>query len=305
MLSLKVAEQIQPAEMLQGSWWIGWIAIAVLPLPVLICRNLLPAWAFMWVLCFAIFLSLKWLTWWRARARVAHTAYRSVAYLLAWPGMDASTFLDASQRVAPPLPVTWLRAALRTALGGIFLWVVPRTLEPSEPLLRGWLGMVGLILLLHFGTFEILTLLWQSRGVNARPIMSAPLRSSSLGEFWGRRWNLGFRQLAHELIFRRLNRSFGATTASLFVFLVSGLIHDLVISMPARAGYGLPTIYFMLQGTGVTIEHSRFGSQLGLGHGWRGWLYMAGFIVGPVFWLFHPPFISRVILPFMQAIRAL
>ena len=101
--------------------------------------------------------------------------------------------------------------------------------------------------------------LWQSVGVNAKAIMSAPLRSTSLGEFWGKRWNLGFRQLAHELIFRPLHRSLGADAAGFLVFVASGLIHDLVISLPARGGYGLPTIYFLLQGTGMTIEHSRFG----------------------------------------------
>jgi D-alanyl-lipoteichoic acid acyltransferase DltB (MBOAT superfamily) len=67
--------------------------------------------------------------------------------------------------------------------------------------------MVGLILLLHFGTFQIVGLVWQSIGVQATPIMSAPLRSTSLTEFWGKRWNLGFRQLAHELIFRPLHRA--------------------------------------------------------------------------------------------------
>jgi hypothetical protein len=100
--------------------------------------------------------------------------------------------------------------------------------------LRGWFGMVGLILLLHFGTFQILGLVWQSVGVKATPIMSAPLRSTSLGEFWGKRWNLGFRQLGHELIFRPLCRRLGADVAGFFVFVVSGLIHDLVISLPAR-----------------------------------------------------------------------
>ena len=63
--------------------------------------------------------------------------------------------------------------------------------------------MVGLILILHFGSFQIVALLWQTLGVKAEPIMSALLHSTSLTEFWGTRWNLGFRQLAHELIFRR------------------------------------------------------------------------------------------------------
>lgn len=165
--------------------------------------------------------------------------------------------------------------------------------------------MVGLILILHFGTFQIFSLLWRSLGVKAEPIMSAPLRSASLADFWGKRWNLGFRQLAHELIFRPLHRRLGANMAGFLVFAVSGLIHDLVISVPARGGYGLPTLYFLLQGVGVTVERSPLGRRFGLGWGVRGRCFMAVLLVVPVFWLFHPWFVMRVILPFMRAIYAL
>ena len=304
-MSLSETKEIESAEAVQGSSWIGWLPLPVLPLSAVAFRNVLPPWAFMWVLALAIYFSLKWLTWWRARTRIAHATWRSAAYLLAWPGMDAEVFLDASRRVPPPLPTTWLWAIIETILGAILLWVVARSVPQGEPLLRGWLGMLGLILLLHFGSFQIVGLLWQGFGVDAKPIMSAPLRSTSLSEFWGKRWNLGFRQLAHELIFRPLHRTLGAATAGFLVFVASGLIHDLVISLPARAGYGLPTAYFVLQGAGMTVEHSEFGKRLGLGHGVRGWSFMALFLAGPAFWLFHPWFVLRVILPFMQAIHAL
>ena len=204
-----------------------------------------------------------------------------------------------------PRPAAWLWAILETALGAILLWVVAGSLPQGTPLLRGWIGMLGLILLLHFGIFQIVSLLWQSMGVKAEPIMSAPLRSVSLGEFWGKRWNLGFRQLAHELIFRPLHRSVGAVTAGFVVFVASGLIHDLAISLPARGGYGLPTFYFVLQGIGMTIERSRFGQCLGLGRGMRGWCFMVVFLAAPVFLLFHPWSVVRVIVPFMQAVHAL
>lgn len=259
----------------------------------------------MWILSFAIYFSLKWLTWWKARSRTPHAAWRSVAYLLAWPGMDADAFLDDSLRVASPAVWAWLGAMLETVLGAILFWVVARSIPPAQALLRGWVGMVGIVLLLHFGIFQIAAFVWQSFGVKAEPIMSAPLRSTSLTEFWGRRWNLGFRQFAHELIFRPLYRKLGVETAAFLVFVVSGLIHDLVISLPARGGYGLPTLYFLLQGVGASVEHSRFGRWLGLGHGVRGWCFTVAFLVVPVGGLFHPWFVLRVILPFMRAIHAL
>jgi hypothetical protein len=259
----------------------------------------------MWILSFTIYLSLKWLTWWKARSHVAHPAWRSVAYLLAWPGMDADVFLDVSQRGRPPARATWLWAIFETILGATLLWVVARSIPQEQSLIRGWVGMAGLILLLHFGSFQLVALVWQSLGVKAEPIMSAPLRSGSLGEFWGKRWNLGFRQLAHELIFRPLYRPLGPDAAGFLVFTASGLIHDLVISLPARGGYGLPTLYFLIQGAGVAVERSRFGKRLGLGRGVRGWCFMVVLLSVPAFGLFHPWFVMHVILPFMQAIHAL
>ena len=192
-----------------------------------------------------------------------------------------------------------------TALGTVLLWAIARTVPEKADLLRGWIGMLGLILLLHFGSFQLLSLFWRSVGVDAQPIMSAPLRSTSLGEFWGKRWNLGFSQLAQSLIFRPLHRTWGPQLTGFFVFVVSGFIHDAVISLPAGGAYGLPTVYFMIQGAGVVVERSSLGRHLGLRQNIRGWLFMAVFTAGPAFWLFHPPFIRHVILPFMQAIGAL
>ena len=165
--------------------------------------------------------------------------------------------------------------------------------------------MVGIILLLHFGTFRLVALFWQNFGINAIPIMQAPLRARSLSEFWGKRWNLGFRQLSYDLIFGPLHRSWGVGIAGFLAFLVSGLIHDLVISVPARGGYGLPTLYFALQGLGVAIERSSFGKASGLRGGLWGWLFMGIFTLSPIPLLFHQPFVLHVIIPFMEAIHAL
>jgi len=282
----------------------GWIPLFVLPATAVAFGRLLPPWAFMWVLSFAIFFSLKWLTWWQARAHTAHRAWRSLAYLLAWPGMDAEAFLDPAQRGSSAAASRWVAPAFKTGLGILLLWVMARAIPQREPLLRGWTGLVGIILILHFGSFEMIALLWQHLGINAEPIMRAPLGSTSLAEFWGKRWNLGFRQLAHELIFRPAYRRVGVGTAGFLVFLVSGLIHDLVISVPAGGGYGLPTLYFAIQGVGVSIERSGFGKSLGLADCVRGWCFMSIFLLAPVFWLFHPWFVMRVILPLMRVIHA-
>jgi len=259
----------------------------------------------MWALSFSIFAGLKWMTWWTARSRVAHSANRSLAYLLAWPGMDAETFLSADKPAVQPSARDWLWAGLKTAVGAALLWMVARRVPEPQALLRGWIGLFGLIFLLHFGSFHLIALFWQTKGISAEPIMAKPILSRTLSEFWGKRWNLGFRQLAHDLIFRPLHRRIGVAAAGLLVFVASGLIHDLVISLPARGGYGLPTGYFILQGLGVTLERSALGRRLGLQQGATAWIFMLIVTAAPAFWLFHPPFVLRVILPFMRAVHAL
>jgi Membrane bound O-acyl transferase family len=289
----------------KGTVWIEALPLLVFPVLVIALRTRMPAWLFMWALSFAIFAGLKWMTWWKARMRVAHSAARSVAYLVAWPGMDAETFLDADKHPIKPTAQDWLWATFKTALGVALLWMVARRVPEQQNLLRGWIGLFGLIFLLHFGSFHLVALFLQAVGIAADPIMSKPVLSKTLSEFWGKRWNLGFRQLAHDLIFSPLYKRTGVAAAGLLVFVASGLIHDLVISLPARGGYGLPTGYFILQGLGVMLERSTVGRRLGLQKGPTAWIFLLIVTAAPAFWLFHPAFVLRVILPFMRAIHAL
>ena len=245
------------------------------------------------------------MTWWNARQTGFCSWRRSMSYLLAWPGMDAGTFLDSNARVTKPRAAQWLAAFGKTALGFVLLWVVARRVPVELLLLRGWIGLFGLIFLLHFGSFHLIALFWQAVGINAQPIMSRPLLSRSLSDFWGKRWNLGFRQLAHEFVFVPLHRRLGAAATGFLVFVLSGLIHDLVISLPARGGYGLPTAYFAVQGFGVAVERSVPGRRLGLQNGVLARIFAFVVTAGPAFWLFHPPFVLRVIVPFMKAIHCL
>lgn len=265
----------------------------------------MPPWAFMWSLAIAIYASLKWASWWRSPIREQAAIGRSIGYVIAWPGMDAESFLDTNRQVETPALQEWVWAVCKTALGGVLLWMVARQVPLDWPLLQAWVGLIGMVLLAHFGSFHVISLVWRRMGVDAQPIMAAPLTSTSLSEFWGRRWNLGFRQLGHELIFQPLHRRMGAGGAGFLVFVASGLIHDFVISLPAGGGYGLPTGYFLLQGAGVALERSGWGRRAGLRGGMRGWCFMALFTATPAFWLFHPPFLRNVVLPFMHVVRAL
>jgi Membrane bound O-acyl transferase family len=285
--------------------WVGWVPLIALPAGACALRARVTAWGFMWLLSFVIFWGCKFETWYRARASGARGgAGRNLGYLFLWPGMDAASFLEARGAAAMPGWEDWVSAWAKTIAGAACLWaIVPRAMHVNA-LLGGWAGMLGIILMLHFGTFHLVALGWQAAGVNAPPIMQSPLSAQSLSEFWGRRWNLGFRQLTHGFVFNPLRRRFGLMPATLAAFLVSGLIHDFVISFPARGGYGLPTAYFVGQGIGVLVEKSALGRRLGIREGFRGWLFVLGCVGGPAFWLFHPVFVTRVVVPFLGAMGA-
>jgi alginate O-acetyltransferase complex protein AlgI len=285
--------------------WTAYFPLIILTSGVVVVRNWMPAWAFMWALAIVIYASLKWASWWRSPPRFESPVTRSVGYLLAWPGMDADSFLATGRNVAAPPIREWAWAIGKTVIGASLLWVIARRVPGEWPLRQAWVSLVGMVLLAHFGGFHLIALLWRRAGVDAVPIMDRPLLSASLSEFWGRRWNLGFRQLGHEWIFRPLHREIGVARAGFLVFVLSGLIHDLVISVPARGGYGLPTGYFVLQGAGVALERSEIGRRLGLRGGVNGWVFMAVLTAGPVFWLFHPPFLRNVVQPFMRVIHAI
>ena len=284
--------------------WCDYGPIVTLPVAVLVLTPAaLPRWAFMWMLAGALVVGCKWLTW-RQTPVEGVPWWCHIGYLCFWPGMDAPTFLrspSVQTHLRPPI-YEWAVAFTKCILGGILFWFVPRFVLPEQVIVFGWVGMVGLVLMLHFGLFHVLSCAWRTVGVEARPLMDRPLTSSSVREFWGRRWNTAFRDLTHRFIFRPLNARLGPRWALLVGFLISGLIHEAVISVPAHGGYGLPTLFFLLQAGAISIERSRFGKRLGLGRGWRGWTFTMLVLMLPVYGLFHPPFVTRIIVPFMRAV---
>ena len=121
---------------------------------------------------------------------------------------------------------------------------------------------------------------------------------------WARRWNTAFRDLTHRFLFRPLAARFGPRWAVAAGFAFSGVVHDAVISLPAGGGYGGPTLFFLVQVPALLAERSRLGRALGLGRSGRGRMLTAVVLVGPAYWLFHPPFVQNVVVPFLRAIGA-
>jgi len=282
--------------------WIGWLPVAILPALALWWGAGYPGWVLMWMIALAIGAGCKWLTWWTDGRPSNAAPVRQWAYLVAWPGMNAREFLDCTIIPPPPARKEWIGAGSLTVTGAVMIWVMARRI-PAD-LVAGWVGLAGIAFLLHFGSFRLLSLAWKSAGVSAQPLMRAPLLATSVAEFWNSRWNVAFTELVGRYVFGPTVRRWGSAVSCLIVFLLSGLIHELVISVPARGGFGLPTGYFMAQGGAVLFERSRFGRRVGLRRGWRGRAFTVAMTAGPAFWLFNPTFIRNVILPMLHAIGA-
>ena len=111
---------------------------------------------------------------------------------------------------------------------------------------------------------------------------------------------LAFRDITHRFLFRPFTAWWHARAGLAAVFLFSGLVHDLVISLPAGGGYGLPTLYFVIQGGALLAERTKWAKRVGLGEGWRGRAFTAVVVLAPVCGLFHPWFARVVVLPFLD-----
>ena len=265
----------------------GWPPLTVLP-PVMFAAGLVwlwPAWVTMWAVAAAIFAGCKWVTWRRTPAPAPLWVH--LAYLFGWPGLDAAAFLGTKSGKRPT-PREWWFAAGKLAIGVVF--VAASALLRELPLLRGWVGMVGLVFVLHFGSFHLLSCLWRALGRDAKPLMNWPILARSLSEFWGRRWNTAFRDLAHRFLFAPLSKRLGPRWAVGVGFLFSGVVHDIVISIPAGGGYGWPTLYFLIQAGGLLLEKKLGTSRL----------MTAVVLLAPAFGLFHPPFVLNVVVPMLD-----
>lgn len=261
-----------------------------------------PAWQLMWVLAFSIYFGCKWLTFASCRSARHALIPMALGYLLLWPGMDATAFFDGRSRAAKPGIGEWALALFNLTTGLVLLFVVTPRITGENAMVAGWIGMIGLVFVLHFGLFHVMSLGWRLNAVDAQPLMNFPILSTSLSDFWGRRWNSAFRHLAFTRVFRPLLGRMSVAWATMVVFLVSGLIHDLILSVPVHGGWGRPTIYFVLQGIGLLAERSRLGRRLGCGRGLTGRLMCALFVLTPLGLLFHEPFVRHAILPTLAAL---
>jgi alginate O-acetyltransferase complex protein AlgI len=222
---------------------------------------------------------------------------RWLGFAGAWLGMRPRLFARRQRGALPGARDLLARGAAHLALGSaLVLGARLAWTSTHSRLLATLLVLPGLSLVLHFGLCNLLAGTWRLRGVACDALFRAPLRSTCLAEFWGRRWNLAFSEMTGIAVYRPLSARLGQGAALFASFLVSGLLHELAISLPVRAGFGLPLLYFALHGALVTVERARAraGRTPSTTAG-RAWTLAALGLPLPI--LFHHPFLAGVVWP--------
>lgn len=208
-------------------------------------------------------------------------------YLTLWPGMDPEPLERRSPEVT--LQGNWFVQGWITMLAGIVGLASMALLGLDSP----WLGILGLATTVHLGYSDVLSSLVRWMGFPVQRLFDNPLKANRLRDFWSQRWNRPFVEMNKVLFLPLLNRWMGRKSAVTGAFLISGLLHELAISLPVKAGWGGPLFYFAFQAVGMRLQtrDSRFVT----------WLWL----LGPVPLLFHAPFRADLITPLLEQIRTL
>lgn len=115
------------------------------------------------------------------------------------------------------------------------------------------------------------------------PLFDAPWLSTSLSEFWGRRWHQMLRELLVTLGIRPFGFLFGRFGGLFGAFLVSGIFHDIELRSFGRGGNSVAIIgFWVMSSVGVVLERmwkAATGRPVGGAWGWMwtfGWLALWG-----------------------------
>ncbi|TVU30167.1 hypothetical protein EJB05_21776, partial [Eragrostis curvula] len=126
-------------------------------------------------------------------------------------------------------------------------------------------------------------------GAELEPQFDRPYLSSSLGDFWGRRWNLMASAVLRPAVYLPVRARAGAPAGVLATFFVSGLMHEVIAwYITFRPPTGQLTAFFLLHGASVCAERRLARLRRPLPRVVATPLVL-GFVAGTAFWLFFPP----------------
>jgi hypothetical protein len=229
--------------------------------------------------------------------------FQWISFSAGWFGMRPVLFEKLPSASFPYFGLI-VKGVSRIAMGFIFLYlsIVAERNSMFIFFVPQLLMLAGLSFILHFGILNLSTALWRFLGVDVSELFRAPYRSKSLKEFWGKRWNVAFSEMTALIVYRPLKTKIGVEKAVISSFLLSGLLHEIAISFPVRAGYGLPMIYFGIHAFAMHLEAKSQLVQKIIRHKFLSHVWVMSLLVLPMPILFHSEFIQHVLVPLRNLI---
>ncbi len=210
---------------------------------------------------------LSWCRWWMFSAL--------------WFGMEPSCFVGKCREVE------WRSHAVVGALcvlGGILgVWLCCVWQVENIVIL-----FVAISMGFHFGMLRLLTAFWRMLGFPVRTLFRNPLVMKGFRDFWGMRWNLAYSQMMARAVKKPLTPIVGEKWSVFAVFVASGLLHELAITVPVQGGYGWPTLFFVINGIITVFEKEK---------SWRMGLCCGILLVMGLPYLFGEKFVEEIIIP--------
>jgi alginate O-acetyltransferase complex protein AlgI len=228
------------------------------------------------------------------------TRLRLLAFCF-WLGMQPRQFL-VGQKTPRDAPLPTIRGFVLNLLTGLVLVVlVPRILPAGTPwVIRFTIGLVGFCFLMLIARFDLWALIFRAMGFAVEKLWDCPVAATSLGDFWGKRWNRIVSGFLREVVFMPLARRVGPRLATLAVFLYSGLYHE-GISVMTGSGYGGPMLYFLIQYAGVMLESSRAARKVLRDHPWLGRVWTAAVLILPIRLFLSRAVVDDYVFPLLTA----
>lgn len=217
-----------------------------------------------------------------------------------WPGIDATAFFKNHRPTKKYLTQVFTGLA-GMAASSILLLIACIVVAHPHPYLAGWIGLFALLGLIHLSFSNVLTGIHQAVGFPVDRLFENPFASTSLSDFWSRRWNRAFVEMDRLVIMPLFRPHLSPRTSVFMIFLISGLVHDLAVSYPVQTGWGKPTLYFILQGCLMQVEASLLRIKTWALLPRRLWTCLC--ILAPVPLLFHSAFRDEFVLRFLNYMK--
>jgi alginate O-acetyltransferase complex protein AlgI len=201
------------------------------------------------LLCCMLMAGMKWIVYseWRRRGGEILPWGRWLCFATLWFGMEPMAWTGKRRSLQWRTHALWGGACSLTGGALVFL-MSSYEVTMLIPL------FIAMSIGFHFGALRLLTAFWRFKGFPVRALFRNPFRTRGFGDFWGKRWNLAYSQMMARAVMRPIQQKFGAKIALFCVFIISGILHELAITVPVQAGYGLPTCFFLVQGVLTTLE---------------------------------------------------